>query len=537
MRIVLIGEFDRGAAEGMAIAASSLARALRDVGVETIDLSTLGTARARTIAVRCAREARRHEPDIVYYLPKSGLTNASLARLALMRRLFRRPVVLGCLQVGPSPPGLLRIIRPDAAIVPGARLAGVLQGYGVDAEAIWLGVDRTRFRPDGPRRLELWTDRPGLRVLHVGHLNRRRNLGVLTELAKSGCNCLVVASPATDPDPEVVEDLRRAGVSIFRERIDDIAAVYRAADVYVFPVEDPRGCINLPLSVLEAAACGTPVVATPFGALPDVVGELAGVTLADSDAIPTAVADSAGAERIATAVPDWQDVARAHLDVFQRVCEARRPPRLVVLLGLDGTGKSTQARLLAAEAATRGIEAVTVWARWKPLFLRPVMSAAKSATTSSSGDPVTAYARQMSLKRRLFRLSPLRRLWEWLASLDHSVQTVPRILAARRDGRLVIADRYYHDALVDMGVNFGSSAPPPRGFFRFFPKPDRVVVLDAPEEVVFERKRDVRSLAYLQQRRPLYLDLARRHGWPVVDASQTPDAVHEAVAEIVWSAS
>jgi thymidylate kinase len=47
----------------------------------------------------------------------------------------------------------------------------------------------------------------------------------------------------------------------------------------------------------------------------------------------------------------------------------------------------------------------------------------------------------------------------------------------------------------------------------------------------------VRSLAYLQQRRPLYLDLARRHGWPVVDASQTPDAVHEAVAEIVWSAS
>jgi dTMP kinase len=139
------------------------------------------------------------------------------------------------------------------------------------------------------------------------------------------------------------------------------------------------------------------------------------------------------------------------------------------------------------------------------------------------------------MKRRVFRSAATRRMWEWVASIDHCLQTVPRVLAALLSRRLVIADRYYHDALVDMGANFGSDAPEPHGLFRFFPRPDRVILLDAPEEVVIDRKRDVPSLDYLKQRRPLYLAMAKRHGWPIVDATRTADEVHRDIADIVWS--
>ena len=45
------------------------------------------------------------------------------------------------------------------------------------------------------------------------------------------------------------------------------------ADVYYFPVEHEGHCISAPLSVLEAAACGLPVVCTRFSELKQLEGE------------------------------------------------------------------------------------------------------------------------------------------------------------------------------------------------------------------------------------------------------------------------
>ena len=459
---------------------------------------------------------RRSAPDVVYYLPKSGLTDMSLLRVSLLRRLTRRPIVLGCMQADVHGARLARMLRVDATVVPSGRLAAVLRSSGLATDVIPLGVNHAIFKPDGCRRVDLWPDRPGARLLHVGHITQRRNLGIVAELSRRGHNCLVIGSPATEPDGRVVDDLREAGVTMTCELVSDIASVYRGADAYVFPVIDPRGCIESPLSVLEAAACGTPIVASRFGALPSLAASLGSIRFVDNGGGFSAAVDEAilVARPTHASIPDWKAVARAHIEVFERVLAAERRPRLVVLLGVDGTGKSTQATLLASDAERRGVSAVTVWSRWDPLLLRPLMWFARRFSSPGTTSAAKAYENTVRIKRRIFRGSAARRAWEWLASLDHCVQTVPRILAARHRASLVIADRYYHDALVDME---SASVPHRRGhmgsssYFRDLTGSSCSMRL---KRVVFGRKRDVPSIRYLEQRRPLYLELTRANGWP-----------------------
>lgn len=53
------------------------------------------------------------------------------------------------------------------------------------------------------------------------------------------------------------------------------------SDCYLFLVEDPIGCIEIPLSVLEAMACNLPVITTRFGGLSDWFREKDGLIFID----------------------------------------------------------------------------------------------------------------------------------------------------------------------------------------------------------------------------------------------------------------
>lgn len=106
-------------------------------------------------------------------------------------------------------------------------------------------------------------------ALHVGHLRRSRGLEPLVELAADeAVSVVLIASTATEPEIEIEIRLRKAGVRIVREFLPQVERWYQAADVYLFPVTDLQGSIEIPLTVLEAMACGTPVASTPFGGLP-----------------------------------------------------------------------------------------------------------------------------------------------------------------------------------------------------------------------------------------------------------------------------
>ena len=128
-------------------------------------------------------------------------------------------------------------------------------------------------------------DRHGLRspyVLAVGNLQPRKNLERLVEafarvVARQGIvHDLAIVGRATWRGSSVgrlIEELAPSGrvKLVGYVGADDLPAIYRGADVFAYPsLYEGFG-----LPVLEAMACGTPVVTSNVSAMPEVVGDAA----------------------------------------------------------------------------------------------------------------------------------------------------------------------------------------------------------------------------------------------------------------------
>jgi glycosyltransferase involved in cell wall biosynthesis len=114
----------------------------------------------------------------------------------------------------------------------------------------------------------------------------------------------------------------------------DLPAFYRAADVFALSSDFD----NSPNAVLEAMACGLPVVATDVGGVRDFVAEGVGGALVPPDnatALANALerylahpdrAQAAGTHNRlkASAQFSWRSSAMQLLDVYRRVIESRR---------------------------------------------------------------------------------------------------------------------------------------------------------------------------------------------------------------------
>lgn len=118
-------------------------------------------------------------------------------------------------------------------------------------------------------------------LLHVGHIRQNRGLEKLIsikEFFNEKVEIVVVGSPALRMDSDVFLNLKEHGIQILVDYIEDMSAVYKAADFYLFTVDPDGGAVDLPLSVIEAIASKVPVISTPFGILPDVLSGVDGIT-------------------------------------------------------------------------------------------------------------------------------------------------------------------------------------------------------------------------------------------------------------------
>jgi glycosyltransferase involved in cell wall biosynthesis len=208
-----------------------------------------------------------------------------------------------------------------------------------------MGVDmRGRFTPD-----EATKRRPG-HLLFVGRLVEKKGVEVLLRAlpavlsAHPGAQLTVVGHGPLGPSlQQLAQALGVAGsVSFVGPRQQrELPALYRSASLFVTPFLQARSGDRegLGLVLVEALACGCPVVSSDVPATRDVLAELEGVRRvppADVDALAEALIEAlSDQEYLATAALaardkllhrfDWQAVADGYADLIAEVMAGPAP--------------------------------------------------------------------------------------------------------------------------------------------------------------------------------------------------------------------
>ena len=282
------------------------------------------------------RNARQFAPDVTLYIPWTSGTPPTFFRGRMLQMATRTPVAIFLSQPYEMEVWQKLVIRrllPGLVLAMSDNVIRQLAMLGAETEFVAAGVDLERFRPPTREEREDTREELGIGpeerfVLHVGHLNRRRlEASEVARIAQHpGHRVIVVGSTSTPQDPGLVRDLEAAGVRIVSEFLPEIEKIYGAADVYLFPTRDQRSCIGVPLSVLEALACGLPVVSTRFEGLPRLFPATPFVQFVSGDAQmdrALAQAPAAGDERARKLVEalDWPVVSALvehHLNTLAR---------------------------------------------------------------------------------------------------------------------------------------------------------------------------------------------------------------------------
>jgi thymidylate kinase len=205
--------------------------------------------------------------------------------------------------------------------------------------------------------------------------------------------------------------------------------------------------------------------------------------------------------------------------------------RIVALLGADGAGKSTHARRLAESvrpstyiymgsnpsAVTHSLPTTRAWT-WAKRVL--------GGRVHHSGPPVPGPARAPRGRARR-ALQHVKSIGVVVLRASEELNRLGLARALAQRGHLVILDRHpyldYHQRRVrsDGGWMRWGDHLHALLLRHVYPKPEQLVLLDAPAEILFARKPEG-SLAALRARREEYLDLPEH----------LPDEIHVSVLDV-----
>lgn len=227
--------------------------------------------------------------------------------------------------------GVIAISRSQAAEAADVRLAGIIH-HGVEVERFPFGKGAGGY------------------ALFLGRMTPDKGAHVAARVARAAGTPLVIAAKMSEPAEidyfhQQVEPLLGGGVEYVGEvggadKLELLADAVCLLNPIAWP--EPFGMV-----MVEAAACGTPVVATPAGAAPEIViDELSGFICADEPSLIEALNRVGDLERdlcrqmVAELFSADAMVAR-HVALYQSVAAAGRAvPALVG--GADGHLRSAE---------------------------------------------------------------------------------------------------------------------------------------------------------------------------------------------------
>uniref|UniRef100_A0A7J3SKY8 Thymidylate kinase n=1 Tax=Fervidicoccus fontis TaxID=683846 RepID=A0A7J3SKY8_9CREN len=209
--------------------------------------------------------------------------------------------------------------------------------------------------------------------------------------------------------------------------------------------------------------------------------------------------------------------------------------KVIAICGIDGSGKTTQIKLLEKYLRRRDLRVKRVWFRWGAFFSYPLLALCRILGYTKWKTVSRSNVR--CAERNFYRNRALARLWPWLFTLDALIYSFLKIKVRRILGYTILCDRFIPDIIVDMMCETRDYQLPKRLIGRLLlsliPKNSKLIVIDVAENIAYDRKHDVPSIDYLKERRKLYLTLAKTLRIPVVDGERDSCKVSEDILNLL----
>jgi thymidylate kinase len=189
----------------------------------------------------------------------------------------------------------------------------------------------------------------------------------------------------------------------------------------------------------------------------------------------------------------------------------------IAFMGPDGCGKSLVLHAVSSQLAP-------AFRTVRQYHMRPRLVGRKPANQGPVTDPHGQPPRGLAAS-----IAKVLDLW-----VDYTLGYALRILPEAMRTQLTLFDRCFYDLLVDSKrIRYGGPPWLLRAAARMSPRPDLVILLNAPPEVLRARKQEV-PLEEVVRQRAAYLELARNlPSSVVVNAAQRPEEViHDSLEAI-----
>jgi thymidylate kinase len=209
-------------------------------------------------------------------------------------------------------------------------------------------------------------------------------------------------------------------------------------------------------------------------------------------------------------------------------------PRLICLIGRDGTGKSTYTQELINLVSRNGGNAHRVWVRF-PFFISiPILVYCRLTGLSY-------YVENQGIRYGVWEMWRSRwvpRVFPWCQLVDTFLFMLIKIYLPILLGRTIVCDRFVHDILIDTMIGIGDQELDKKPVGQLFlslaaTNQGKLICLDLPQELALKRRPELKWDPTWSHRRIYYQEICQENAIPIIDNSFPREVVLDQILKII----